>query len=292
LVLAFVAGRLSAPDPFRTAVQRIRETPQTRDGEIVDNLTLLGPEGVAAIGRALAEPDDFPMTYVQALERIGDPRGAEPILAFVAKQAPYVDPDDSHLTAWAVRSLKGTRSSRACPPLTSIFGDATAHLRVRLAAAGALANLCPQDAGEARAFIVREFRARIGLPLTPNPDVTPSELYAALIDVDTAESQAMLLEVMFAEQPMNYIVDPVVNYFATKRGDSVEAALTAVMENPLIDDIGIRLNAARGLLDMNGPSPELADSIRGLQNSARANCLSSDVVWDAERLTLQAMGLF
>jgi hypothetical protein len=56
LVLAFVAGRLSAPDPFRTAVQRIRETPQTRDGEIVDNLTLLGPEGVAAIGRALAEP--------------------------------------------------------------------------------------------------------------------------------------------------------------------------------------------------------------------------------------------
>jgi hypothetical protein len=161
-----------------------------------------------------------------------------------------------------------------------------------LAAAGALANLCPQDAGEARAFIVREFRARIGLPLTPNPDVTPSELYAALIDVDTAESQAMLLEVMFAEQPMNYIVDPVVNYFATKRGDSVEAALTAVMENPLIDDIGIRLNAARGLLDMNGPSPELADSIRGLQNSARANCLSSDVVWDAERLTLQAMGLF
>ena len=290
IAIAFAAGRLSAPDPFHATVKRIRATPQTRDGEIIDNLTILGREAVPAIGLALADETEFPMTYVLALARLGDPRGAPPILAFIERLAPYDDLDDRHLTAYAISGLKGTRNPDACPPLKSIFDDVTTQLYVRLASAGALASLCPEDADDERAFILREFRNSIGQPM--NPEAPRSELYAALIDVDTEESRAILFDVMYSEQPMNYIVKPVVAYFATKRGDDVEAALTAVLDNPLIDDLWIRLDAARALLEMNGPSPELAGKTRGLLDLAREYRWHGDDIWEVERVYLRANGNF
>jgi len=74
---------------------------------------------------------------------------------------------------------------------------------------------------------------------------------------------------MHGYQPMNYLLKPVVAYFATKRSEAVEQALLAVVDNPRIDDLSIRLDAVRALLDMDGPSAEqLGDRTRALVSEA------------------------
>jgi len=106
LAIGFVAGRFAAPDPYDELVERIARTPQTYDGEIIDNLTALGLPAVPAIGRALGRDQPFPMVFVTALERIAEPKGMKPILAFLAKQAPFADQDRSFLTAATILALR------------------------------------------------------------------------------------------------------------------------------------------------------------------------------------------
>src|SRR5687768_71319 len=157
-VLVIVGRIITAPEPFIPLVQETYRTPQPCGGEVVDKLVALGPDAVPAIGSVLLSGENFPITFVHALGRIGDERGTKPILEFISKQVPYSDGDRSALTSESILALRGIPNPAACKPIVSTLRDVTAHPRVRLASASTCARLCSGDIrAEAQSFILSAY---------------------------------------------------------------------------------------------------------------------------------------
>jgi HEAT repeat protein len=290
------AQDIPAADPYAVLVETIIRTPQTYDGEVIDKLTNLGPEAVPAIGAALGRGPRFPMTLVRSLERIGSPAGMEPILAFLAQLAPYSDADDSKLTEMTILALRGVRNAGACRPLATILADETAHPRARLAAASAITRLCTTDlVREAQRFILAMYEDRerhfAGVP--QGSGFASPELFSALIDADSAESEAILLDILRTEQTP-YLIQPVIEYFATKGGADAEQALLAIVDNSLEHEMHVRVAAASALLEIGGPSVrELRKRAESLLHAVRQRAEQAGPSWQplveqAERVFARA----
>lgn len=231
IAILAAAWFIARQDRFDKLVNSIISTPQSYDGEHVDKLVALGSEGVPAIGKALTRGEEFPLRFVLALEQIGDARGARSIMAFVGGQAPYSDVDRSFVTARTILSLSMLRDTDVCEPLASILEASTAHPRVRLSAASTCAKICAAEVQSgAREFILTAYEERTRYLANPNEGFTQSELYAALIDVDSDESLTILLGVLDYEMP-EQIVLPIMAYLSGKRGDTVINGLFGVLDS-------------------------------------------------------------
>lgn len=77
--LSLAIIRYWSSDPYWAEVRAIVDTPQTYDGEHIDKLINLGPEGIPAIAKALSSGEDFPLRFIYALERIKGKGALRPI---------------------------------------------------------------------------------------------------------------------------------------------------------------------------------------------------------------------
>lgn len=293
LAALVIVGRIvTAPDPFIPIVQEIVRTPQTYDGEHIDRLVALGIDGVPAIGSVLLSGEQFPITFVWALERIGDERGMEPIVEFVSKQAPYSDVDRSTLTAASILSLRGVRNTAACKPVMSILRNETAHPRVRLASASTCARLCSgANRTEAQSFIMSTYENRSRYLAEPNEGLLQEELFSALIDVDTDESLAILLDLLEYGGPL-HVMQPVITYLARKDEERVADSLQRVVEDSSKHELPVRLAAARAILDAGKqPRQSLRDGIQELANEAKPDLYGQEIADEAQELRARAAEL-
>ena len=290
LAALLIVGRIvTTPDPFVPVVQEIYRTPQTYGDEAIDKLVALGPDAVPAIGSVLLAGEKFPMTFVRALERIGDERGTEPILEFISRQAPYSDQERSTLTASSILALRGIPNTTACKPVSSILHDKTAHPRVRLAAAATCSRLCPGDAkAEAQTFILEAYDDRARYMAEPNRVFTPPELYSALMDVDNEKSVAIVLGVLERGAPP-HIAQPVIAYLARKDGENVAESLERMLGDSYNYELTIRLAAARAILDSGKPvTRSLRGRIVDLANEATPDAYGQAIVDEAQQLKARA----
>jgi hypothetical protein len=288
--LLLVVGRIATrPDPYTPLVEKIVRTPQVRDGEHLEQLVALGPDAVPAIGKALVGGAPFPIIYIWALERIGDEDGMEPLLAFVAQQAPYSNWDRSTLTAHSILALRGVRNTAACRPIVAILRDETAHPRVRLASASTCARLCSGDVkAEAQKFILDAYDDRTRYWADPNGGFTPPELYFALTDVDNEQSLAILLEVVEGGAPP-HIAQPVIAYLARKTEVHVADSLERMLGDSYHYELFVRLAAARAILDTGkSVKSSLRDRIDELASEARRDGYEQAIVDEAEMLRARA----
>jgi hypothetical protein len=285
LVLVIVGRIVTARDPFVPLVREIYRTPQTYGGEVVDELVALGPDAVPAIGFVLLSGEKFPITFVEALERIGDERGTEPIVEFISKQAPYSDRDRSALTVRSILALRGIQNPAACTPIMAILRDETAHPRVRLASASTCARLCSGDVkAEAQSFILSAYDDRARYLAEPNQGFTPPDVYSALIDVDNDESLAILLNVLEGGAP-SYIAQPVMAYLARKEGENVAESLERALGDSYHYELTVRLAAARAILDSGKPPTQsLRRRIDELANEASPGAYGQAIADEAQQL--------
>jgi hypothetical protein len=289
VVLVVVGWIATAPDPFVPLVEGVVRTPQTYDGEHIDKLVKLGAEAVPAIGKVLLAGEKFPFVFVSALERIGDERGTEPILEFVSKQTPYSDVDRSTLTAKSILALRGIPNTDACEPVASILRNEAAHPRVRLASASTCARLCSRDTrAEAQRFILKAYQDRSRYLAYPNEGLLQHELYSALIDVDNAESLAILLNLVEYGGSL-HTMQSVIIYLARKDEEQVAETLQRVLNDSAKHELPVRLAAARALLDSGKPpSQSLRDGIDELANEARPDLYGQDIADEAQELRARA----
>jgi len=293
LAALLVVGRIvTTPDPFVPVVQEIYRTPQTYGDEAIDKLVALGPDAVPAIGSVLLAGEKFPITFVQALERIGDERGTKPILKFISRQAPYSDRERSTLTARSILALRGIPNPDACKPVSAILHDKTAHPRVRLAAAATCSRLCAGNTkAEAQEFILDAYDDRARYLADPNAGFTPPELYSALIDVDNQKSLAIVLDVLEGGAPPR-IAQPVIAYLARKDGENVANSLERLLGDSSNYELTVRLAAARAILDNGNPvSSSLRSRIDQLANEATAAPYGQAIVDEALQLRARASDL-
>lgn len=287
--LAVVAWKVTAPDPYVSRVHDIYATPQTHGGEIVDNLVALGPNAVPAIGSALLAEPEFPIVFFRALAEIGDERGAEPIIEFIFRQTPFSDEERSALTAEAIRALRGTRSPAACDPIATILRDESAHPRVRLASASTCARLCDGETRtEAQSFILSMYGNRSLYSTQRRPAFTPPELYSALIDVDSDESIAILLNRLESGGAPG-ILQAILIYLSGKEGENVIDSVQRVLNDSDSYELVVRLAAARSILDMDRPLTQtLRDSIDELTDEATPDMYGQTIADEAQQLRTRA----
>ena len=293
LTLPLIVGRIAAePDPFLARIEEISQTPQTHGTEHLDELVALGAEAVPAIGAVLLSGPTFPITFVEALERIGDERGAAPIVEFISKQAPYSDGDRSTLTARSIQALRGVKNPAVCDPVVSILRDETAHPRVRLAAASTCANLCSGHIrAEAQRFVLDAYDNRSRYTADANRGFSEQELFPALIDVDNEESLAILLGVLEAGAP-GYIALPVVDYLAGKQDARAASGLERAVHDSYNYEPYVRLAMARALLDGAGSRAQsLRLAIDELFDEATRGGYAKEIIDEAQRLKARAAQL-
>jgi hypothetical protein len=293
VLAAFVIiGRMvTAQDPFVPLVQEVVRTPQTYDGEHIDKLVSLGADAVPAIGAVLLSGESFPIVFVSALERIGDERGTESIVAFVSRQAPYSDDDMSTLTAASILALRGIPNTAACAPVGSILRTETAHPRVRLASASTCAHLCADDLkAEAQSFILGAYQNRSRFLANPNKGFVQEELYSALTEVDNDESVAILLNVLDAGGPLPTL-RPVIAYLSRKESPEVRDGLQRVLDSAN-HELPIRLAVAHAILDTGKPPTQsLRSRIDELANEASPEVYGQAITDEALRMRARAAEL-
>ncbi len=248
-------------------------------------------DAVPAIGEALNSDETLPFkyVYVKALERIGDKRGAQSILDFVAAQSPYSDSDSSTLTALTILSLRATGDS-SIAPLTKILQDESAHPRVRLACAATIAALDGTERRqEAVAHVYDAYENRRELGENTNEGVAESELFIALGEVNTPDSIAILLS-LFETETSAYILIPAIDSLVRNGDDSVAAALGKLASDSDMHELHIRLHAAEALMGMPGVTSDLFSSelAQKLLDEARADQWSPDIVNRAAQLLAQS----
>jgi hypothetical protein len=292
VVLVIVVRIVTAPDPFVPLVEEVVRTPQTYDGEHIDKLVGLGADAAPAIGTVLLDGPQFPFVLVSALERIGDERGADPIVTFVSRQAPYSDVDRSTLTAKSILALRGIRNADACEPIVAILLNEAAHPRVRLASASTCARLCSGDVrAEAQSFILSAYRDRSRYLADPNQGLLPHELYSALIDVDNDESLAILLDLLEYGGPLR-TMQPVIVYLAGKDEEQVAETLQRALDDASRQELPVRLALAGAMLDSGRfPPAFLRDRIDSLANEATPDTYGQEIADAAQELRTRAAQL-
>jgi hypothetical protein len=253
----------------------IIDAPQRYDGSHVDDLVDLGSESVGAIGRALLGDVEFPLTLVMALDRIGSKRGVDALLEFLGKQARYSDEYDA-VTYQSILALRGVGSRKACDPLEDIFHDPVASPRLRLYAAQSIAHVCETE--EARTFILEAYRGHDGIQTVASAQgYTFGEVALALTDVDTDESEALLLALL--KQSYTYS-EPLIEHLTTRGGSAVVDAFLDIVDRKADFEFPSRLAAVRGLVAMDVlPRPVLLPITEDLAIEAEERFAD----WPAER---------
>lgn len=96
----------------------------------------------------------------------------------------------------------------------ALVHDESAHVRIRLAAAATLAQVSDGTAKrESQQFILETYENQDRLSVDPNSGITQSELYAALIDADSQESEEILMDTLRLSGP-DRIMIPIVKYLS------------------------------------------------------------------------------
>jgi len=271
---------------YDSEVERIINTPQTYGGEIQDNLVALGPDAAPALGRKLFSDYEFPMTLVMALGTIGDPRGTAPLLEFLDSYAPHEDKAVGALPTAAIEALKDIGNPRACDTLAAIYPVDDGVSQGRLGAAAAVARICAgTQQADARAYVFARYREmkadRMAFSMGWDHLV-----YKALIDVNTDESNAILIDDILKLDNWHYLSMPVIEHMPRVGGEEVIDGLMAIVASPESRyEMHYRIAAAGALLDLGvDDSPELDARIRELLDDAVRYERPESFIADARRL--------
>jgi HEAT repeat protein len=276
VVLAAVYVLLQRQPGYAGRVEVIMSSGQSYDGEYVDRLADLGPRAVPAISDAMLNPQEqFPAVYVLALRQIGDPSAAKPLIEFLERQDPRHSSENVAQIVLVIDALAVLKDAAAVDPLRQIMHAESAHPRVRLSAAAALARTgSPVALGEAREFIFQMYEQRdVFLRMTPQGrELSEADLYSAVAAADTDRSVSILSEVLRGE-PDPWVAIPVIAYFAGKDTSEAAVVLDDVMTRTNHYDLYLRIEALEGLLDDSPrpPEEELLERVTAMQAEARAD---------------------
>ena len=287
MVLATVAvfTNLWAADPDVIAVRQIINTPQTYDGEHIDKLVELGPEGVPAIGDALARDEQFPLRFVLALEAIGSDAGSDAILGFVWSRAPFSDNDRSFITARSISALGMIGNEVLVEDLTGILEDRESHPRVRLASAASVCRLlAPGNCERAEEVIFDFYDDRIGYISNVNSGFTENELFDAVMAADTNRSMEIILEAIDTGVAPHTTVT-IVPHLRGRSTEETTIALLAIASDISRQSLPIRLAAALAIAEDEKYRSVLSEDLaNGLLDEAYEDGWSEAVIVDAKTL--------
>ncbi len=271
-------------DEFDREVKQIIRTPQSYDGENVDKLARLGPEAVPAIGDALNRGEPFPLQFIYALERIGDVRGANAVLDFIGGRSPLSDTDESPVTSRAIEAAGRIGDANTASDLLKLMHDTENHPRVRLASAAAVCRLVRSEMRrDAAQLILQFYRDRSHYFADPNAGFTITELFDAIIAADTSESLEIVIETA-KSGPSYYTVDPIIEYLATKDGNTVELALMSIAADKDRYELPARVKAATKVLEVNASlRPKLHELLQSFLDEAKSGGWPLETVEEVQR---------
>ena len=254
---------------YDSAVDRILGTPQSYDGEQIDNLVALGPDAVPAMGRSLVRGVEFPYVLVVVLGELGNRRATGPLLEFLNSFAPYSNEDDQWLAMAVIEALGDIGDPRACDALARIYPDDVVVPYVRILAAGSVASICTDALqANARDYVMaryHEMRADRGA----FPMYWDDLVYQALIDVNSGEGNAILINDILRVFECGYTAMPVIEHFSQVGGQAAIDGLLAVADNARCE-IHYRIAAAKGLFVLEGEAR--------LELEARAHALLDEAI--------------
>jgi HEAT repeat protein len=222
-------------------VEEVLVSVQSYSGQMTDRLVELGKPAVPAMCQKL-DTVKFPMTIVNALARIKDPRATLPLLEFLSTREPF-SPEEDTVNIFIVDALKEIGDVRAEKKLADIMTSEPTNMRFRLCAAGALARFgSPSVKEQARIFIMSAYAERSKyIRSSLDHDFLYQDIYVALCEVGTDKALDIVLNVLGADS-MPYQKRAILKYLPKREDEKIVATLLEVSANE-DDEVPIRLKA-------------------------------------------------
>jgi HEAT repeat protein len=225
----------------KVQVEEVLVSVQSYSGQMTDRLVELGKPAVPAMCQKL-DTVKFPVTIVNALARIKDPRATLPLLEFLSTREPF-SPEEDTVNIFIVDALKEIGDVRAEKKLADIMTSEPTNMRFRLCAAGALARFgSPSVKEQARTFIMSAYAERSKyIRSSLDHDFLYQDIYVALCEVGTDEALDIVLNVLGADS-MPYQKRAILKYLPKREDEKIVATLLEVSANE-DDEVPIRLKA-------------------------------------------------
>ena len=241
LSLLFVISATTQDKSMEAEVEEVLVSVQSYSGQMTDRLVELGKPAVPAMCQKL-DTVKFPVTIVNALARIKDPRATLPLLEFLSTREPF-SPEENTVNIIIVDALKEIGDVLAEEMLGDIMTSESTNMRFRLCAAGALARFgSPSVKEQARTFIMSAYAERSKyIRSLLDHDFLYQDIYVALCEVGTNEALDTVLNVLRADA-MPYQKMAILKYLPKREDEKIVATLLEVSANEA-DEVHIRLKA-------------------------------------------------
>ncbi|MFT4928013.1 MAG: hypothetical protein ACI8WB_004128 [Phenylobacterium sp.] len=250
LASVMVAYVVPSTPSYEDKINALLTKPQPGNETRVDRLAELGPDAVPAISSRLLQSPKLPAKYIKALEKIGDKRAVMPLLKYLEK-TPLRDEEGyvGTLALITITALRSFHDPRAIPAVLKIFNDPSVDIKMRLVAAGTLAQISDGATLQmARDFIIVQ-NSNVDLYYgKPNVGFKQTDIIHALIAADSEASLEILLTDM-GYGPNTYNAIPMINYFATKDRQDVFEVLLEAIKHPDLHESHIRLQVLEVLVN-------------------------------------------
>jgi HEAT repeat protein len=249
ICLPSIHAMADKPD-YKAQVDAILTKVQTDDYRYTNQLTALGSDAVPELSKRLLSAKKFHAKYIISLGNIANKKATLPLIAFLSQQLPQRETE--HIVIETIKALALIGDSRAIEPILAIYNTNDIHPKLRLTTATALVKIDSSSSLQQmmQAFIFKQYENRHDYFYKMGKGFEQGDMDAALIAVNTYESQEILLREVISE-PNSYLKLPVIAYLAKIDRPEVIGAFVNIIEHPRDNEIHVRLAAIEALMGLS-----------------------------------------